>query len=511
MEEEAKKDLKDQVKELWWKLAWALWKWWSWDKEFTFWVSKQAYISTLVIMVMLIAAFWAMAYYTWMKNQELIGRTWELKELNQYNMTEFSNAMSNEGADMPTTIQEMVDVYDKATQDKQRIEWELNFKTSIYNEFLRNFLLPSLNIWKDPYTNVIDITMMWRKYLDKNPYQDISLMAQWSSVIWDSWKEVWVNEVADITIEDIIELEDWYFKIPIRVSFKSNSKRAFLLLVDKLSLTSNITNIWLLNDFTYYLFNTIREQKSEEIQAILEEYNESDETKMERPEGTDDKYFENMIISRYLYNWIQGDDDEPCRLIDEMVIDSTIKKSIVCNDKSSEICYFDFRDKYRNIPELAYTIWIESVMNKPLALKNFFLELPPLISIQSFTFDKQKSESLALVNTKDYIWQVYFNVYGRWISEWEINEITTKLAESCFGTWTTNNLELDSVLAPVQTAIEQIGELWQNSVWKMTNLLELREILENDRATFWGLTPYNKMIRKFEYYRMLKNIWWICN
>jgi hypothetical protein len=63
-----------------------------------------------------------MAYYTWMKNQELIGRTWELKELNQYNMTEFSNAMSNEGADMPTTIQEMVDVYDKATQDKQRIE-----------------------------------------------------------------------------------------------------------------------------------------------------------------------------------------------------------------------------------------------------------------------------------------------------------------------------------------------------------------------------------------------------
>jgi hypothetical protein len=63
-----------------------------------------------------------MAYYTWMKNQELIGRTRELKELNQYNMTEFSNAMSNEGADMPTTIQEMVDVYDKATQDKQRIE-----------------------------------------------------------------------------------------------------------------------------------------------------------------------------------------------------------------------------------------------------------------------------------------------------------------------------------------------------------------------------------------------------
>nr|MBR6100277.1 hypothetical protein [bacterium] len=77
---------------------------------------------------------------------------------------------------------------------------------------------------------------------------------------------------------------------------------------------------------------------------------------MERPEGTDDKYFENMIISRYLYNWILGDDEEPCRLIDEAVIDSTVKKSNVCNDESSEVCYFKFRDKYRNIPELAYTI-----------------------------------------------------------------------------------------------------------------------------------------------------------
>jgi hypothetical protein len=77
---------------------------------------------------------------------------------------------------------------------------------------------------------------------------------------------------------------------------------------------------------------------------------------MEKPEGTDDKYFENMIISRYLYNWVLGDDEEPCRLIDEAVIDSAVKKSIVCNNKSSEVCYFDFRDKYRDIPELAYTI-----------------------------------------------------------------------------------------------------------------------------------------------------------
>jgi hypothetical protein len=32
----------------------------------------------------------------------------------------------------------------------------------------------------------------------------------------------------------------------------------------------------------YYLFNTIRELKEDEIQAILEEFNENDSTKMEK-------------------------------------------------------------------------------------------------------------------------------------------------------------------------------------------------------------------------------------
>jgi hypothetical protein len=119
---------------------------------------------------------------------------------------------------------------------------------------------------------------------------------------------------------------------------------------------------------------------------------------MEKPEGTDDKYFENMIISRYLYYWILWDDEEPCRLIDEEVIDATVKKSIVCNDKGPKVCYFDFRDKYRNIPELAYSIWIESVVNKPLALKRFIKDIPPLIAIESFTFNKERNDNgLSLV------------------------------------------------------------------------------------------------------------------
>jgi hypothetical protein len=56
--------------------------------------------------------------------------------------------------------------------------------------------------------------------LDKNPYQDITLLSQWSSIIRDSWKDVWVNEVTDMRIGDIEEeTENGFFKIPIKCFF----------------------------------------------------------------------------------------------------------------------------------------------------------------------------------------------------------------------------------------------------------------------------------------------------
>lgn len=40
----------------------------------------------------------------------------------------------------------------------------------------------------------------------------------------------------------------------------------------------------------------------------------------------------------------------------------------------------------------------------------------------------------------------------------------------------------------------------------MGNLLELKDTLIEEAGAYEKLSPYNKMIKKFEYYRMLKNI-----
>ncbi|MBR6908633.1 hypothetical protein IKN40_09510 [bacterium] len=47
-------------------------------------------------------------------------------------------------------------------------------------------------------------------------------------------------------------------------------------------------------------------------------------------------------------------------------------------------------------------------------MKRFIQDLPPLIAIESFTFDKERNDNtLSLVQNTEYVGQVNFNIYGR--------------------------------------------------------------------------------------------------
>jgi hypothetical protein len=71
----------------------------------------------------------------------------------------------------------------------------------------------------------------------------------------------------------MVELGDSdYFYLPITVSFSSPNKRSFLLLVNKLSMTSNTSNISLLNEFFFYLLMNIKERKTDVIEDLMQKY-----------------------------------------------------------------------------------------------------------------------------------------------------------------------------------------------------------------------------------------------
>ena len=101
-----------------------------------------------------------------------------------------------------------------------------------------------------------------------------------------------------------------------------------------------------------------------------------------------------------------------------------------------------FRNKYRNIPGLAYAIGLEGLVNKPLALKRFYAEIPPLIAIDSFTFDKAKSQGLSLANTNEYLGNINFSIYGRGIEAADAEEISSQLTANCFASGSKNSLDL---------------------------------------------------------------------
>lgn len=257
----------------------------------------------------------------------------------------------------------------------------------------------------------------------------------------------------------------------------------------------------MLNDFSYYLFNAIREEKSDEVQQLITDY------KVTKPADQDEKTFNNSVISRYLYSWIFSENTDNI-LIDENIIDRAIKQSAVCgNSESIESCYFRFRNKYRTIPGLAYGIGLETLVNKPLALKDFYANIPPLIAIESFTFDKAKAQGLSLANNNEYLGNVNFSIYGRGITPADANEISNKLTEACFGSGSTNALDISGALAPVQRALEDIGVgNKEDNIERMGNMIELRDLLLEEAKDFDALSPYNKMIKKFEFYRMLQNL-----
>ena len=85
-----------------------------------------------------------------------------------------------------------------------------------------------------------------------------------------------------------------------------------------------------------------------------------------------------------MYHWINDDwvIDENDQLIDDKIIVKAIRQGTLCNDSDSDQkCFYNFRDKYMNLPYLAYNIWLEKQSDRTEGLLSFIQWLPPFIAI----------------------------------------------------------------------------------------------------------------------------------
>lgn len=475
---------------------------------------KESLISVFVSVVVIAwcAVYWWMV---WNHYNEVNSNTEALRNLSTYSVTPNKDVLSPYIEDSNiNTINWMIEVNDIINEKVEERESFKKKQKSYYETLLQNIYLPSLNIWKDPYTKNFDMTLLWQRYLENDKFQDLYLIQYWSDFVKYVGNDADYNTINSITIWDQIEIE-WteYFYTPITVDFSSPNKRSFLLLVNKLSMTSNSNNIALLNEFFFYLLENIKKEKKDVIEGLMEEYwsefstssdwngpEDISELSEEEREDYQDKVIGHNLYNRINYSWTW---DNVTPLIDEDIIVNTIKQNAACPGLDEPACLYKFRDKYRNLPYLAYRVWLEGQADRVDGLLEFLRDLPSAIAITNFTFDKHSSSSFLNNNVEQYEWSVTFYAYWRNITDAEIEENAGLLWKMCFWSDSDQKISPDLALSRVN---EKIASLWWlNESVNVLSLWELQWLFTDIANEYNNMSKYNKMIKLFELWRMMND------
>ncbi|UFX83052.1 hypothetical protein [Candidatus Absconditicoccus praedator] len=378
-------------------------------------------------------------------------------------------------------IGQIVDVFYELDQDRERIEDYMDELQAPYHHFLNDFYLPSLNIWQEPFSEEIDKELFGQRFLDDNPYLDTNLIDEWSNFfryLGDQFDE---NEVLSISIGEIEETEDGdYFSIQLDVEFETPERRNFLMLVDRMSVTSNKRNISLINDFTYNLWEVIKSSNPDSLKEL------------------DSEKEINNKLGKLFYNWIEN--NEQPDFISEEIIQQAINESIGCD--SGDDCFYEFRQTFRNLPYLAYTVG-DPNLDQVDELRNFYKQLPPLIGLEGFSF-RDLSDGAVQADEIGYIGEIRMRVYGENISSSEVNNIQEELGKNCFGEGSASDMNYANASSVVEDRIDAAadGSIDLDSQ-TINDYHDLIEILDDISERYSDLINYDQARHTFEMYRML--------
>ncbi len=500
----------------WFFQKWQDGSWTSKRKTKAFNFTRRESLISVLISIIIIA--WCGVYWYMVRNhyQEINSNTAPLKNLSTYNVSPNREILSQytEWNDVGT-INWMIEINDNIEEVVASRELFKKQQKSYYEVLLQNIYLPSLNIWKDPYTKNFDMTLLWQRYLENDKFQDLYLIQYWSDFVKYVWNDADYNTIDSISVW--AKKEIWgtnYFYIPITVEFSSPNKRSFLLLVNKLSMTSNSNNIALLNEFFFYLLMNIKDKKVDVINDLMQEYWEEFSTSSdwnwptEFSELSEDELrdYQDKVIGYNLYHRINYDWtwENVTELIDDEVIIETIKQNALCESElEAAECLYKFRDKYRNLPYLAYRVWLENQTDRVDGLLEFLRDLPPAIAITNFRFDKHSNSSFLNNSVEQYRWSVTFYAYWKNVTDAEIEETAGLLWKMCFWPDSDQKISPDLALSRVK---DKIASLWGlNESVNVLSLWELQWLFTDIKNKYNGLSKYNKMVKLFELWRMMND------
>lgn len=253
-------------------------------------------------------------------------------------------------------------------------------------------------------------------------------------------------------------------------------------------MTAYLENISLINEFMYNIWKAIKNEQS----TLLSSYQQDLSQTVPMIAEDQDK-----LIGYLIYDWVKGTGDN--EIISTSVIQSAIRATAGCVDEDSmKQCNYLFRKKMRNIPYLAYGIGKDGV-DQIDGFKTFFAYLPPILSIDQFSFEEIKRTRLN--SSAGYKGSVIISMFGKDILSDEIESIAQELGSMCFNT--KESLTPSLAMTRVEKTINEIGkqQLDTRRSVILSQILGFIRKIEGERAT----TPYyQQAVKLFELYRTLK-------
>ncbi len=339
-----------------------------------------------------------------------------------------------------------------------KLEWDAQNLWKSVDEIIGEILLGAL---RENYK-----TIEFKPYQGFKTYKVIKPWGERLVFVLDWQDNWWGSGVLFLTSTDVIGLYDMFFE-------KSyiewlNTKNRMKDALDTQILKKYIDR---------YLFgdtNVIRLFDTGEPLVIIE--------------NRDDKYIVKKDYSK-AYEEIVSDE----------VVKEAMRNSAACEEGSDDlVCAAKFRNKFRDLPFMAYELTVPSYRGYGMKVADLLRWYPPLMKLERFVF--RKKEDVVKGGVGDvFDVQLSFYVYGRGISDDEVEKIKQLLGQKCLGKKTFN---LDLALAQLQKKLNFAGEDVDSK--EVVNLLELKNIFEQRKEEFDKKNPYDQLVILLESYQMLK-------
>lgn len=428
-----------------------------------------------------------MVGYRFMVNQELDNKSDTLSSTSVYSLDSLQNDETiKDSFPLRKKLSDMLWYETQIDENITNTRLQRQRLSVPFDNFLNMLYTPTINIWRDPFTQKIDTSLIGKKYIENNPYGDITLIQQRTNFFKDVWVVDNYNTVTDVRVgkTEISNIE-WYFSIPITVQFETPNKRSFLLLINKISMTAYIQNLSLINEFMYYVWETVKEEK----QDVLTQSELFSGNLVTTTENHDDR-----AIWYLLYNWIIKWQEN--KIINQDIIAKSIRKTAWCTTEEQQECMYMFREKMRALPYLAYGVAREGV-DIIEWLKFFFKNMPPILSIETFSFEEKMIKKVKAW----YKGTISLKIYGKDLLPAEIDSISNELGSMCF--LSKEGLNIGNAKARVEKSIFELGK-WNLNIQRSTTLNQILLFITKIEKEYPELTNQKKVVRLFELYRTLK-------